>query len=261
MSALPGTSDSAASDESAAGRAHVGVTWLRGVQEIGGYVRSAPATYGYLAVLCATSSILVGLSDRLGDRLLLAQSTNLHHLGRDPVWVLIGSAFWAPGRYDLVLCALLFTLVLAPVERRIGSARTVCLFAIGHVGATLVTAGGLWIALRFDAVEHSIVDTRDVGTSYGFFAVAAAMTYLLAEELRGPYAAALLGYLAATAALAGSFGDYGHLAAYVLGFASYPVVRHAPRTLETPILGGRLRRRVTAGAGRLDLDPCGTEDD
>ena len=226
--------------------APVSAVWLhmrnRGVN----YVRSAPATYAYLTILFFTSWILVGLSDRLADRLLLAQSTNLHHLGNDPVRVLVGSAFWAPGRYDLVLSAVLFTIVLAPVERRIGSKRTIGLFAIGHVGATLLTAAGLWIALRFDAVERSVVNARDVGTSYGFFAVAAAMTVLLAEDLRGPYAAALTGYLATTAVLAGSFGDYGHLAAMVLGFASYPLVRTSPRGLETAILGDWQLRWIAA---------------
>jgi hypothetical protein len=202
------------------------------------HLRSAPATYGYLAILLVTTRVLAGLSDPLADRLLLAQSTNLHHLGHDPVWVLLSSAFWAPGRYDLVVCAVLFTLVLAPVERRIGSPRAIGLFAIGHVGGTVATGAGLWLALRFDAVERSVVDARDVGTSYGFFAVAAAMTYLLARELRAPYAAGLAGYLTATALVSGSFGDYGHLAAMVIGFASFPLVRDASGRMAEPVLAG-----------------------
>ena len=228
--------------------APVRAVWLRTRHRVVDYVRSAPATYAYLAVLFLTCWILVGLSDRLADRLLLAQSTNLDHLGHDPVRVLIGSAFWAPGEYDLVLSAFLFTLVLAPVERRIGTKRTIGLFAIGHVGATLLTGAGLWIALRLDAAERSVVNARDVGTSYGFFAVAAAMTYLLAARLRLPYTAALVGYLATTAVLAGGFGDYGHLAAMALGFASYPLVRTAPRRLETSILGNRPRRWIAVGS-------------
>jgi len=209
------------------------------------YVRSAPATYGYLGVLLVTGLVLARLSDPLADRLLLAQSTNLHHLAHDPVRVLLSSAFWAPGKYDLLTSAILFTLVLAPVERRIGSRRTIAVFAIGHVGATLVMGAGLWVALQFDAVERSIVNVRDVGTSYGFFAVAAAMTFLLARPLRAPYAVALLAYLATTAVVFGGFGDYGHLAAMALGFASYPIVRCSSGPVASRILAGIARSETT----------------
>jgi hypothetical protein len=221
------------------------------------YVRSAPATYAYLAILLVTSGVVARLSDRVADRLLLAQSTNLNHLAHDPLRVLVSSAFWAPGTYDLLTSALLFTLVLAPVERRIGSRRTIAVFAIGHVGATLITAAGLTVALHFDAVERSVVDVRDVGPSYGFFAVAAVMTYLLARGLRAPYAVALVAYLATTAVLSGSFGDYGHLAAAALGLASYPVVRHARGSVATPILSGLSRMRRAAPARAVTVG--GTE--
>ena len=222
------------------------------------YVRSSPVTYGYLAILFGTSWMLVGLGDRLGDRLLLEQSTNLDNLGHDPVRVLLSSAFWIPGRSDLVISALLFTLVLAPVERRIGSGRTIGLLAIGHIGATLLTAAGLWIALRFDAVEPSVAHVRDVGTSYGFFAVAAGMTYLLAGVMRFPYVSALVGYLSIAAAHSGSFGDYGHLAAMALGFAAYPLVARASCRMPTPILGNLLsgRRFAAVPGGRAAPVPA-----
>ena len=215
------------------------VSWQRTRRLGAAYVRSAPATYCYLAILLVTSWVLAGLSDAVADRLLLAQSTNLHHLGHDPVWVLLSSAFWAPGNHDVAISAVLFTLVLAPVERRIGSLRTIAVFAIGHLGATALTGAGLWVALRLDTVERSVVNARDVGTSYGFFAVAAAMTYLLSRRFRAPYAAGLAGYLAATAAVSGDFGNYGHLVAMALGFGSFPIVRHGSGRLTTPILDRR----------------------
>jgi len=119
------------------------------------FVRSAPATYTYLAILFVTTWLLASASARLADRLLLAESTNLHHLARDPIRVLIGSAFWLSGTRDLIIAACVFTVVLAPVERRIGAWRTAGVFAIGHVGATLLTAAGLWAALRFDSRQRS----------------------------------------------------------------------------------------------------------
>ena len=218
----------------------LGTRWLRMWARIVAYVRSSPVTYCYLAILLATSWILVGLGDRLGDRLLLEQSTNLDNLGHDPLRVLVSSAFWIPGAHDLVITALLFTFVLAPVERRIGSWRTIGLLAIGHIGATLLTASGLWIALNSGAVHPSVAHVRDVGTSYGFFAVAAAMTYLLVDAVRLPYAGALVGYLSIAAVSSGNFGDYGHLTAMALGFATFPLVARASTRMPAPILGNLL---------------------
>ncbi len=235
--------------------AHVRAPWLS-KQRIAAYPRSAPATYAYLAILFVTTSILACLSDGAADRLLLAQSTNLDNLSDDPVRVLISSAFWIPDGRDLILSALLFTLVLAPMERRIGAWRTIGLFAIGHVGATLFTAAGLRIALRFDAVGPGVVHVRDVGTSYGFFAVAAGMTYVLTHDLRRLCAIALVTYLSITALHSGTFGDYGHLAAMALGFASYPLVTGASARIPAPIPSVRRSREKGPGAGATALFPA-----
>lgn len=203
--------------------------WLATRPRLAAWVRSAPATYGYLAILVVTSWVLASASGRLGDRLLLEQSTNLHQLARDPVRVLISSAFWLSGSGGLLVWAALLTLVLAPVERRLGSWRLGLVFAIGHTGATLLTAAGLWTVLRFDAIERSVVNARDVGASYGLLAVAAALTYCLAPRLRLGYAALLLGSAGAFAAISHTFTDFGHLLSVLLGFACYRLARGPSR--------------------------------
>jgi hypothetical protein len=203
--------------------------WLAVRPRILAGIRSAPVTFGYLGILFVTSWVLATASGRLADRLLLEQSTNLHHLGRDPLRVLISSAFWVAGTGTLVLWAVLLALVLAPVERRIGSWRMSLVFALGHIGATLLTAAGLWVALRLDAVERSVVNAQDVGASYGFLAVAGVLTYLLEPRLRRPYAIGLLAGVATAAALLHTFTDFGHLVSLLLGLASYPLVRGRSR--------------------------------
>jgi hypothetical protein len=198
-------------------------------------VRSAPATFGYLGILVVTSWVLVTASGRLADRLLLEQSTTLH-----PVRVLISSAFWLSGTGSLALWAVLLALVLAPVERRVGSWRMTVVFALGHLGATLLTAAGLWVALRLDAVERSVVNAQDVGASYGFLAVAGVLTYLLEPRVRRPYALGLLLGMAGGAALFHTFTDFGHLLALLIGFACYPLVRGRSRL---PLVSVPLLRR------------------
>ena len=86
-------------------------------------IRTAPVTSAYLLVLFVTTWVLQTTTARISNRLLLEQSTNLHHLGDDPIRVLIGSAFWLSSGWELIVWAALFPFVLAPVERRLGSGR------------------------------------------------------------------------------------------------------------------------------------------
>jgi hypothetical protein len=64
--------------------------------------------------------------------------------------------------------------------------------------------------------------------------------------LRRPYLAALVGYLSVAAALSGSFGDYGHLTAMLIGFAAYPLVARTSGRKQTPIFGNLLNRRLVS---------------
>jgi hypothetical protein len=188
-------------------------------------IRTAPVTAAYLLVLFVTTWVLQTTTARISNRLLLEQSTNLHHLAHDPIRVLIGSAFWLSTGWELIVWAALFPFVLAPVERRLGSGRATLVFAAGHIGATLLTAAGLWVALKIDVVERSVVNAKDVGPSYGFFAVAALMTGLVDRRLRTPYAVGLVVLLVATLAVSQSFTDVGHVLALAIGFACLPLAR------------------------------------
>jgi uncharacterized membrane protein (GlpM family) len=210
----------------AAGRLHACAAWAWA------YVRSAPVTFSYLAILVATTAVIETASARTADRLLLARSTNLDHLGHDPLRVLVASAFWVGGVEPFIAAAALLVLVLAHVERRIGGLRMACIFAIGHVGATLVTAAGLWIGTQADLVDRSVAGARDVGASYGCLAVAGALTYLLARRLRVSYAAALLACALLALGLTRSFTGVGHVLSVLLGLACYSLVR--PRVTPAP---------------------------
>jgi hypothetical protein len=124
--------------------------------------------------------------------------------------------------------------------------------AVGHVGATLLTAAGLWLALRADAVERDIVHARDVGPSYALLAVAAFLAFLLERRLRVAYAAALVGSAVVLVIASASFTDFGHLLAILCGFACYPLARG--RTSARPPIGHGLVRPIVWPAdvaGRL----------
>jgi hypothetical protein len=191
---------------------------------------TAPATFAFVLVLVATTAVLSTSSARSDDQLLLAVSTNLHQLAHDPIRVLVASAFWTTGWWGFALWTALFAAVVAPVERRLGRRRTVATFAAGHLGATLVVAAGLWVGIELGAVAGADVLVRDVGASYGFFAVAAVAGFLLPPRYRTTYLAATIGYVVGAAALFHTFTDFGHLTAVAIGLACYPLVRTAGST-------------------------------
>jgi hypothetical protein len=200
-------------------------------RRIDGYIRSAPFTYVFLFVLLITTWVYQTSRPSIARSLLLEQSTNLHQLGHDPLRVLAASAFWLSGSWELLVWLILFSLVLAPVERWIGSDRTAFVFALGHAGATLLTAAGLWLAIRYGVVGTYATHAIDVGASYGFFAVAAVLVFHLSGRRRALYLAVLIGYLVASAAIVRGFTDFGHLAAFAIGLSLAPlVIRDRART-------------------------------
>jgi len=198
--------------------------WRPWERRIAGYIRSAPFTYVFLFVLVITTWVYQTSRPSVARSLLLERSTNLHQLGQDPMRVLVASAFWLSSSWELLVWLVLFSLVLAPVERWIGSARTALVFALGHAGASLLTAAGLWLAIRYEVIGTYIEHAIDVGVSYGFFAVAAVPAWRLSGRLRALYLAVLIGYLGIAASVIHGFTDFGHLAAFAIGLALAPFV-------------------------------------
>lgn len=190
-------------------------------------VAAAPVTSAYLVALAGITAARSSIGRTAAGRLQADLSTNLHQLGRVPVRVLLGSAFWTSGWGELVLWLVLFAAIAGPVEHRFGWRRLTATFAAGHVGATLTVAAGLWIGLLLGDVDPAVALAPDVGASYGFFAVAGLAAFLLAPRRRALYLSAVGGYLLYAVALHHTFTDFGHLTAAVIGLASYRVARRA----------------------------------
>jgi len=74
-----------------------------------------------------------------------------------------------------------------------------------------------------------VATVSDVGVSYGFFAVAAVLTYRIPRPWRWVWAGTLIGYLSVTAAVEATFTEYGHLCAIGIGFGLYPLTRAPER--------------------------------
>ncbi len=191
-----------------------------------------PFTFGYGLVLAATSLLAEHASPSLVHALHQATSTDVAHLIRTPLLVLPGSALWVVGGFTSPY-ALGFLFALTALERRIGGVRTVAVFLLGHVLATLVTEGTVGIGVLLGRLPDSSLHRMDYGISFGVAACVGALCGLLPRALGLP----LLGLYAwvlveALVEFSDPMTDWGHLLALAIGVASWPLVRrrHTRRT-------------------------------
>lgn len=192
------------------------------------YVRKAPGTFMWLAILALTSVVLSKLPHELRHRVLLDQSTNLDQLRRNPIQVLIASAFWTSSP-SFVSWFVWFNLLLVPAERWLGTARWLIVVAAGHIGATLLSQLTLMLAIMHHAASRNEIFVLDVGVSYALTATLGVLAYRFANPWWIAYVIAVVVYVAKPVLTGPSFTDYGHFFALLIGIACYPLTRHLPR--------------------------------
>jgi hypothetical protein len=184
-----------------------------------------PFTFVYGAVLAVVSLVAAHLDPALVHTLHQGSSTDVAHLVRAPVLVLVASALWiAGGILSPYAVALVF--VLTALERRIGGVRTAGVFLLGHVGATLATEIPIGLAVLVGHLPPSSLHRLDYGVSFGVAASFGALTGLLGPWLRWPLLA-LLGWMvvADLIAFTDPMTDWGHLIALTIGVATWPAAR------------------------------------
>ncbi|MEU6096590.1 rhomboid-like protein [Streptomyces sp. NPDC047079] len=209
----------------------------RGLEAAAAYVRSAPGTYLWLAVLFVTTVALHHMSPEFEENFLRHRSTNLHELSSNPVRAFITSAMWIDGGRWLPYAAL-YTVFHAQTERWLGTARWLAVCVAAHVLATLASEGALFQAIRRGLAPLSAADTLDIGVSYALAGVVALLTYRIAAPWRYAYLAVVLLVYAVPLALAPTFTDFGHFVSVLIGLGCYPLTRgrrKARNPKETPV--------------------------
>ncbi len=187
------------------------------------YSRRAPATTSYLFVVTVTAWVLATSSEELDDALLRSHSSNIAALAQSPIRGLVQSAFWVDGGAMFIL-AWVLGLLLMPVERWIGTTRWIVVFALGHAVTTLVVAGIMWSSIRAGWVHSGVRHVVDVGVSYGFAAIAGLLTYRLTKRAARAYVGVAFGLLLGLLAIDRDFTSLGHLIAFSIGLACYPLI-------------------------------------
>ncbi|WP_326664402.1 rhomboid-like protein [Streptomyces canus] len=193
-----------------------------------------PFTFVYGAVLAVVSLVAAHLDPTLVHSLHQGSSTDVAHLVRTPVLVLVASALWiAGGILSPYAVALLF--VLTALERRIGGVRTAGVFLLGHVGATLATEVPIGLAVLVGHLPATSLHRLDYGVSFGVAASVGALAGLLGPWLRRPLLA-LFAWMLVTNLIAFTdpMTDWGHLIALTIGVATWPAVRRWHRVRQAP---------------------------
>jgi hypothetical protein len=196
------------------------------------FVSGAALTYSWLFVLLVTTIIGRHLTKRQFHVMILDSSTNIQHLLRDPLEVLFNSLLWIDGRYWAPYLVL-FTLFLAPAEHWLGHLRWLIVGLIAHVGATYISEGLLFLAIRYHDAPHRLVHARDIGVSYFLVGVMAVLTYHIARPWRWGYLGVLFVIFGVPLITMShrelNFTAIGHFTAIFIGLCFYPMARARKR--------------------------------
>jgi membrane associated rhomboid family serine protease len=206
--------------------------------------RTVPFTMTLLTVLLGTT-VALRLSTSEDD-ILLWVSTNVHNLSHRPVVSFVTSALFVSG--DWLPTMVLLAAGLGLLERRVGTARTLAVFATGHVIATLVTEGAVWLDIRAGDLSGRAATQLDVGVSYGMWAVLGAMLVLLPARWRWPAFAAFAALVVGPLLDDFDMTAGGHTLAFAIGLAWWPILR---ARLERGDRAGQVR---LAGLGTADVE-------
>lgn len=186
-------------------------------------VRSAPASCVWLALLLVTTVLQhVGTSAHVAAW-LAGSSTDLRHLGSDPVTVLVASLGWLDGAWWLPYAAM-FAIVVIPMERRLGVRRWAVLGLAGHLVGTAVSQGALWVAIALGHASSSQMTMRDIGVSYAVMAFVGGAAQYVTPDHRRLFAGTAVSVAAIAVVVDPGVTSLGHLTALLTGLVVGPLV-------------------------------------
>lgn len=172
-------------------------------------------TGAYVVALVVTACWLAGQPAAERARFVRHNSSNVHHIDVGKWWTLFTSGLVVDG-VPVVVGIGAVAAVLGCAEWRWGTARALGVFLYGHLAATLLTEGTLWVA-HATRVLHVPTRARDVGISYGLVTTGACLLALAGGRLRRHALPLLAVALAVACAVDQALADAGHLISVGLG--------------------------------------------
>ncbi len=173
-------------------------------------------TVTYCAALAVVAATLLVLGPEAQNSVVARMSTNLHNLKHCRLDTLFGSAFVTDG--GLVFASLPGLIcLLAVAELVLRSRRVVVAFMLGHVGATLIVAVGLAVAIQIRWLPTETAWASDVGISYGVAAVLGGLTAAIPNRWRPGWMGWWIAIAVLVAMVNKDFTSVGHTLALMLG--------------------------------------------
>ncbi|MFI9204146.1 rhomboid-like protein [Streptomyces sp. NPDC053048] len=196
--------------------------------QVRAWVRSTPGTHIWLLVIGITSLVIASASEGLEAFLLHRTSSNIHELDQHPLQSLLISGFWMVNPSSFLLYAVLFEVFHANVERWLGTARWLCVVAVAHIAATLISQEILLLAIESHSAPRSMKHVVDIGVSYGLAGSVGVLAYRVPRPWRWAYLAGAVLFFAVPLTTGGTYTDIGHAIALALGLALWPLTRGRP---------------------------------
>ncbi|MEU7161956.1 rhomboid-like protein [Streptomyces chrestomyceticus] len=191
------------------------MTLTQAVVRLWGVPRKLPVTTAYVTLLSAIAVWLAAQPFREQERFVCHNSSNVHHLEVGKWWTLLTSGLVVDGVPVLIGIGAVAT-ALGMAEWRWGSARGLAVYLFGHVAATLLTEGAVWL-MRLAHLPGALAHARDAGISYGLVATVACLMAMGDVRIRRYGLPGLTVILAAAWTINQELADAGHLVALGLG--------------------------------------------
>ncbi len=189
------------------------------VQALRIWIANAPVTFVYIACWTITSVIVQGTPQGLAGIMTRFSSTNIFALFQEPLHVLFTSAFLvADYGYAYWLYVLVYALITARLEQRIGSARVILVGAGAHVLGSLAIVALETLAISMEWMPKTTVITQDVGVSYVMVGTCGAYLLFVSSTWKWWYRAAIAVGILGPLLVSETIWDLGHFLATTFGF-------------------------------------------
>ncbi len=185
------------------------------------WFRSAPATFIYMAIWLATTILVQGSSKRLVDALTEMDSSNIAEVMRAPARAILVSGLLVADRgAGLLAYVVVFVLIVARLEQRLGTPRTLIVWLCSHVIATLLVLATEEKLISASVLQSTLETTLDVGVSYVMVGSMGAYMLFVSRRWRWWYYALLFVGIVGPVILDREIWDVGHLLATLIGLCT-----------------------------------------
>ena len=190
------------------------------------WLRHSPATFVYMATWTATSIIVQGAPAPLANALDVSNSTNIVGIVTQPGRVLMASSLIvADNGFAFMSYVVVYVLITARLEQRIGSARVIIVAVASHVLGSLLTVAVETVLIHAEILPKDTVITADVGVSYVMVGTCAGYLLFISRKWRWWYIAALFVGLVLPVLVIRDIWSLGHLLAATIGLITTIIVR------------------------------------